>query len=193
MPNWCSTAYVIDGDAKEVKQLYELMKGLEERKTPSVENGFGTTWLGCLVDALGKDWNDVRCRGSWNGLEMDGDVLKFSTETAWAPCSETFDLVREAFPNLRYYFQAEEPGMEVYETNDEFGTYFSDRFFLDACSPEEEYLSEYFETQEDAFAWLEEKCGESIKSAEDVKALNERWQSKSEDAFCYLHEFQIVN
>ena len=44
MPNWCSTAYVIDGDAKEVKQLYELMKGLEERKTPSVENGFGTTW-----------------------------------------------------------------------------------------------------------------------------------------------------
>lgn len=55
MPNWCSTAYVIDGDAKEVKQLYELMKGLEERKTPSVENGFGTTWLGCLVDALGKD------------------------------------------------------------------------------------------------------------------------------------------
>ena len=136
---------------------------------------------------------DVRCRGSWNGLEMDGDVLKFSTETAWAPCSETFDLVREAFPNLRYYFQAEEPGMEVYETNDEFGTYFSDRFFLDACSPEEEYLSEYFETQEDAFAWLEEKCGEPIKSAEDVKALDERWQSKSEDAFCYLHEFQIVN
>ena len=39
MPNWCSTAYVIDGDAKEVKQLYELMKGLEERETPSVENG----------------------------------------------------------------------------------------------------------------------------------------------------------
>ena len=37
MPNLCSTAYVIDGDAKEMKQLYELMKGLEERETPSVE------------------------------------------------------------------------------------------------------------------------------------------------------------
>ena len=53
MPNWCSTAYVIDGDAKEVKQLYELMKGLKERDTPSVENGFGTTRLGCLVNAGG--------------------------------------------------------------------------------------------------------------------------------------------
>lgn len=77
MPNWCSTAYVIDGDAKEVKQLYELMKGLEEREKPSVENDFGTSWLGCLVDALGKDWQDIHCRGSWSELEMDSDVLKF--------------------------------------------------------------------------------------------------------------------
>ncbi len=45
MPNWCSTAYVIEGDAKEVKSLYELMKRLQERKEPSVKNGFGTTRL----------------------------------------------------------------------------------------------------------------------------------------------------
>ena len=81
MPNWCSTAYAIDGDAKEVKQLYELMKSLEERDNPSVTNGFGTTWLGCLVDALGKDWNNVHCRGSWSGLEMDGDVLNLNSAT----------------------------------------------------------------------------------------------------------------
>ena len=37
MPNWCSTAYVIEGNAKEVKSLYELMKGLQERKEPSAE------------------------------------------------------------------------------------------------------------------------------------------------------------
>ena len=63
MPNWCSSAYAIEGDANEIKSLYELMKGLENMEKPSVENGFGTTWLGCLVDALGKDWNDVSCRG----------------------------------------------------------------------------------------------------------------------------------
>lgn len=27
MPNWCSASYVIEGDAKEIKQLYELMEG----------------------------------------------------------------------------------------------------------------------------------------------------------------------
>ena len=55
MPNWCSSAYALEGDANEIKSLYELMKGLENMEKPSVENGFGTTWLGCLVDALGKD------------------------------------------------------------------------------------------------------------------------------------------
>lgn len=93
MPNWCSTAYVIEGDAQEIKSLYELMKDLQDRKTPAVKNGFGTSWLGCLVDALGKDWDKVSCRGDWANLEMVGETLRFTTETAWGPCNETFDLV----------------------------------------------------------------------------------------------------
>lgn len=83
MPNWCSTAYVIEGDAQEIKSLYELMKDLQDRKTPAVKNGFGTSWLGCLVDALGKDWDKVSCRGDWANLEMVGETLRFTTETAW--------------------------------------------------------------------------------------------------------------
>ena len=54
MPNWCSTAYAIEGNATELKKLYELMKDLEKRQKPSVQNGFGTTWLGCLVEASEK-------------------------------------------------------------------------------------------------------------------------------------------
>ena len=152
MPNWCSTAYAIEGDAKEIKSLYKLMKGLQERKEPSVENGFGTTWLGCLVDALGKDWHTVHCRGSWSCLELEDDVLKFFTETAWSPCNETFELVREKYP-----------------------------------------FSEYFEKQEDVFQWLEEKSGMSVKSVSDIDALDTQWRDKDDDAFCSLHEFEVVN
>ena len=36
MPNWCSTAYAIEGDAKEVKSLYDLMNELQKQKEPSV-------------------------------------------------------------------------------------------------------------------------------------------------------------
>jgi hypothetical protein len=102
MPNWCSTAYAIEGDAKEVKKLYGLMMGLQKRKEPSVKNGFGTTWVGCLVDALGGDYNEICCRGDWNSLERVGNVLKLETETAWGPCNETFELVCQKFPTLSY-------------------------------------------------------------------------------------------
>ena len=193
MPNWCSTAYAIEGDAQEIKSLYELMKKLEDMEKPSVENGFGTAWLGCLVDALGKDWNNVSCRGEWSCLEMEDDTISFCTETAWSPCNEVFDLVCEKFPSLSYYFKAEEPGLEIYETNDEDGTYFPDRYYLDACTPEEEYISEYFLNQEEAFKWIEKKTGKPIRSAEDVEALDAEWSEKCEDAFCYLHEFEIVS
>lgn len=83
MPNWCSSSYVLVGSADEVKELYGIMKKLEQRKKASIENGFGITWLGCLVDALGEDWKKVSCRGEWNVVSKRGNTLRFTTETAW--------------------------------------------------------------------------------------------------------------
>ena len=124
---------------------------------------------------------------------MDGEVIRLYTETAWSPCNEVFDLVREKYPSLYYYFQAEEPGMGIYETNDSSGVYFPDRYFFDACTPEEEYIREYFENQEDAFKWIEKETGKPIRSSMDVEALDADWSEKCEDAFCYLHEFEVIS
>lgn len=190
MPNWCSTAYVIEGDVQEVKNLYELMKGLEEREKPSVENGFGTSWLGCLVDALGSDWDKVRCRGDWSNLEMDGDTLKFTTETAWAPCNETFDLVCDKFPSLTYYYQSEEPGMVIYETNDRCGKYFTDKYVVDMCTPDKEYYCEYFRDEASMYKWFEEVFEQPVKSKKDVEEITADW---NDDAYCYMNEFKIAN
>lgn len=148
MPNWCSTAYAIEGNATELKKLYELMKDLEKRQKPSVQNGFGTTWLGCLVEALGESWEKIYCRGTWDNLKFNGEVLTFNTETAWSPCNEMFDMVCEKYPTLRYFYQSEEPGMCEYWTNDDKGKYFPDRYYVDVCTSEEEYYSEYFQDLE---------------------------------------------
>lgn len=79
---------------------------------------------------------------------MEQDTLKFSTETAWGPCNEVFDLIRQKFPSLSYYFLSEEPGMGVFQTNDRDGKYFTDKFRADICTPEEEYQCEYFEDKQ---------------------------------------------
>lgn len=193
MPNWCSTAYVVEGDAKEIKSLYDLMQNLQNMEKPSKPNGFGTSWLGCLVDALGEDWENVSCRGSWNGLELVGDVLKFNTETAWAPCDDTLELVLKKFPSLRYYYRTEEPGMVIYETNDCEGLYFPERYVLTALTPEKEYYNKYFEELKDVFKWMEEKFNQPITSIEDIDRLLAKWKEQYNGSFCSLNEFKVIN
>ena len=192
MPNWCCTAYSIEGDAQEVKALYELMKELEEKEKPTVENGFGTSWLGCLVDALGEDWHNVRCRGHWDGLEFDECVLTFWTETAWASCNEVFDLVCKKFPSLCYYYRAEEPGMGDYYTNDIEGRYYPERYIIDLSTDKGEWHTEYFDDLQSLYEWLEDIAGVPIRSEQDIQVLKQKWEEIDPDAFININEFEVV-
>lgn len=189
MPNWCNTAYAIEGDAQEVKALYELMKGLEEQEKPTVENGFGTAWLGCLVNALGEDWHETSCRGCWGCLELDNGVLTFRTETAWAPCNEVFDLAREKYPSLRYYYQAEEPGTGCYCTNDSEGVYFPERYLVELLTDKDDWETEYFTNLPCAYKWIEEIAGVPVQSEQDVQALVHKWEGVNPNACIGINGF----
>ena len=120
MANICTTNYVIEGEKKELDALYETMKKLQDSGA-SVEYATG---LGLLVEALGKDPNEVMCRGGWTTLEREGDILRMTFETAWTPCYEVTDLLKTTYPSLRIFYKAEEPGCEVYLKNDAEGKYF---------------------------------------------------------------------
>ena len=112
MANICTTNYVIEGEQKELDALYQTMKEQQENT------------LGCLVKALGKSPEEVECCGEWIGLERQGDTLRVTFETAWTPCYEVTNLLKEAYPSLRIFYKAEEPGCEVYLKNDAEGKYF---------------------------------------------------------------------
>ena len=124
MPNICTTYYVIEGEKKELDALYEIMTSLQEMEQPLVENGFGPTWLGCLVKALGKNPEEVLCRGEWLDLERADDTLRMTFETAWTPCYEVAALMKSTYPSLHIYYKAEEPGNGIYVKNDVEGKYF---------------------------------------------------------------------
>ena len=124
MPNICTTNYVIEGKKEELDALYQKMKELQEMEQPLVENNLGPTWLGCLVKALGKNPEDVLCRGQWIELEQQDDKLLMTFETAWTPCYEVTQLMKAVYPSLRIFYKAEEPGSEAYLKNDADGKYF---------------------------------------------------------------------
>ena len=124
MPNICTAYYVIEGEKKELDALYETMTSLQAMEQPLVENDFGPTWLGCLVKALGKNPEEVLCRGEWMDLERVDDTLRVTFETAWTPCYEVAALMKSTYPSLHIYYKAEEPGCEIYVKNDAEGKYF---------------------------------------------------------------------
>ena len=124
MPNICTANYVIEGEKKELDALYETMTSLQAMEQPLVENGFGPTWLGCLVKALGKNPEEVLCRGEWLELERADDTLRMTFETAWTPCYEVAALIKSTYPSLHIYYKAEEPGNGIYVKNDVEGKYF---------------------------------------------------------------------
>lgn len=114
MANICTTNYVIEGKKEELDALYQKMKELQGQS------------LGQLVEALGKNPDEIMCRGDWSDLERHGDTLRMTFETAWTPCYEVTLLMKAVYPSLRIYYKAEEPGCEVYLKNDAEGKYFPD-------------------------------------------------------------------
>ena len=112
MPNICTTNYVIEGKKEELDALYQKMKELQGQD------------LGQLVEALGKNPDEIMCRGDWSDLERQDDKLRMTFETAWTPCYEVTQLMKAVYPSLRIFYKAEEPGCEVYLKNDAEGKYF---------------------------------------------------------------------
>ena len=112
MANICTTNYVIEGKREELDALYQKMKELQGQD------------LGLLVKALGKNPDEMECRGEWTELVREDETLRMTFETAWTPCYEVTLLMKAVYPSLRIFYKAEEPGCEVYLKNDAEGKYF---------------------------------------------------------------------
>ena len=172
----------VTGPADKVRKLYNMMKNLEEMKEPLVENGFGTTWYGNLVHILGGDWNKVYCRGSWSDLNLMGDdVLAWNDETAWGPMTEVFGLIEKTIPGLKVWYMAEEEGMEIYETNDQDGIYFPERYILRTDSD-----TEYYEELSQVLKVASDKLKRKITTKEELEKAIEDLDDWA------FYEFKVV-
>ena len=191
MANYCDTSYVVEGNKEELDNLYNTMYKLQNMEQPLVENGFGTTWLGCLITELGGNREDYYCKGEWACLERQGDTIKFSTESAWQPPFDTIGLLQEKFPSLSFYFIAEEPGCEVFLKNDKEGKYFPENYLLFLVLPDNrEGDGVRFQSKADAYRYISEKTGQSIFSDEELNAYQKDLKVKG--GICYLFQYECI-
>lgn len=196
MPNWCYTNYAVEGNEKELETLYKTMDELEEKYVPATEDSFQSPFLGCLINALGGNYEKYGCRGEYYSVNMVNGVIRFETKTAWEPCWDVIEFLKGKFPSLKFYYRAEEEFMGFLETNDKEGKYFQ-RFKLSAVTPvglitsdRGDVINEYFSTIEELIDWFRKHCGVNVNSIEDVEKLNKKWQKNN--AFCYVNVFTLL-
>ena len=192
MPNWAYTQYVVIGDKEQLKQLHTIMTELEEMKSPGLhENGFGSTWLGNLVIKLGGNWKQVYCRGSWDNLLLHEDgAVSFSVESAWGELYDVRKFIEEQFPGVKLYFQCEESGMSIYQTNDGTGQYFPEKYYLWV----ENGTTEYYTSLEALTKEVENITGsKNLNTLDSCKKALETY-SRSNSDLCYtLEEFELLD
>ena len=195
MSNWCSTDYYVVGSKKEVLDLNKKMERLENRKKSLVKNGFGNTWLGNLVKSLGGDWEKVYCRGGWMCREYNKEknTLTFTTETAWREMVEWRKFIESCYKTIKILYVTEEPGMEIYKTNDKDAIFFKSKYVLDYTED-----VEYFETIDQAVEFIEELIGIKIedKTVNGIQKAMDNYvkeNEEEEDLFFSFHEFEEVD
>ena len=192
MPNWASTNYVFKGASeKQAKDLYEKIDSLSKMKEPLIENGFGKLWMGCLVNLLGGDWNNVYCRGEIIDCTLTDDHVCISCETAWGEMPEFRQFIEQQYPGSKIYYQVEECGNEVYATNDIDGEYFKDRYCLDFYDG-----LEYFETIEAAAKFIGEKIGKQLKPdfREIEQAIDDYLEEHDDDeSWMSFHQYDVTD
>lgn len=194
MPNWCSTDYYVLGSRKEIMDLSKRMERLENRKKSLINNGFGNTWLGNLVNNLGGDWENVYCRGEWMCREWNKEknTLTFTTETAWQEMKEWRRFIESCYKTIKILYVTEELGMGIYKTNDLDEIFFKAKFVLDYGED-----VEYFETLDQAIVFIEELTGITIeeKTVNGIQGKLDEYveENDKEDLFYSFHEFEQVN
>lgn len=198
MPNWAYTTYKIKGSEKEVAALHKTIQDLEQREESLIPNGFGKLWLGNLVHALGGDWNDIYCRGHILDYSLENGILKINTETAWGEMSDVRHFIEQKSPSLQIFFQTEECGMCIFQTNDATGEVFPERWLLDWNDEKKNvFIWEYFTDLPAVIEYLKdngviEKDIQPTKEA-IVAVLSEIEEGRPDDISFMLEEFVVVD
>lgn len=189
MANWASTSYVIEGSKAEVSKVYQVIDDfMSGRKQPVAETA-SDDWEGNIVKTLGATDEQMKkyLRGFIQWFDFDGCVLRIDAEEAWGT-TDFHEVLAELMPDLTIYFIVEEPGSEIYATNDAEGKYFSDRFYVESAI-NNQYDHEYFSEEEEAMSYVAEQMGREHVTKEDIDKWNEEHE---DDTYISVHEYKVV-
>ena len=186
MANCCYVVYKCVGERKQLDELAAALYKVMNRKMTEVENKWGKTWLGWLVTALQGDATSYPLRGKICDFNDDKEVLTITQETEWEEQRELRVFLKERFPAIDIYYTEEEPGGEVFATNDMEGRLFPFRYLLDGHDD-----AQYFRTLEDAAIAVADIAGREVApEEEEIDEALDDFMEIHEGEFFSFHRFE---
>lgn len=119
MANLCCSEISIYSTNKEgLTNLFFLLNKWTSKKNSTTD--FDEKWLGNIVINSGiGDVDDIPCRGRLEHVELLNGSLEATVTTAWRPEMKMWRMLIEKYlPNAEIVYSGEEPGCEVFFTND---------------------------------------------------------------------------
>ena len=189
MPNWCETAYVIEGKKETLSLIKDTIEGLMCGTIEKIKDS-DCTWEGNILHALGIEFNEStqHLRGFINETPriVDG-LLLLNADEAWS-VTDFRKKLRELFPDIKIYWMATEPDLEYYKTNDAEGKWFKFRYSVEVCI-NEEHQFEDFMTEEEVYSFLSENYG--VSNLDEVKAAFNG--NPDNDDYIHVAKYDVIN
>lgn len=188
MPNWCNTSFAIKCEDKSV--LEKICNAIQDCEKQKPEQSSGSpSWIGNVFKKLGLETNE--CRTYWTDARIENDILHFMEESAWSR-SNAIVTLQDYFLNLdepvelNILFVSEELSEGIFETNDEVGEVFTQRYCVS-----DDNGTEYYDTFEQLKADMVELVGGGdFKTIQDMNlALDEADDEVTDNAHIYEISF----
>lgn len=188
MANWASVSYRIEGEEKDLQELYNIIERFISNEREPWENS-ASEWVGNVILDLGINKKDTYLRSFIQTFSLKDGVLSIECEEAWGTSDFRY-LIEDHYDNMKVYYLTEEPGCCVYETNDHEGKYFPYTHIVEHCI-DGNCEGEYFNSEEDALKYAAKLLKRDEVTYDEVDAWN--LYHEDEGHYININEFQFVD
>ena len=189
MANMCSNTIYFCSTSKEVLQRFmDTVQDGDSYQELFRKNGY--TEKEARKNTDGRDYI-IYC--NYEIEERDGFCYFIAdTETAWDTHIETFHLLfKQKYDNQIFaYYCSEEPGFNIFVTNDSEKLFFDDRYRISA------YETTYFSNKNELVEFIKKEYGVEVSIIDSVATMEKRIREKLEQdentqGCCFVNKFEI--
>lgn len=131
--NWASTEYKIEGNMKDLQEIYDLFYKFKKGEKKSFDELADKEWEGNLVWALGGDTKDFYIRGFIQTCEFEEGILSIVADEVEGGTTDFRKFLENHYEGMKVYYIVEDKENERFLTNDREHKYFSYPCILHSC------------------------------------------------------------